>query len=104
MTPEEKHLYYDLLKKLPFTVKRQKNLGNYIVDFYIPSQRFVIEVDGSQHFKEDHRIADEKRDKDLYMLNLTVVRYTNKDIHNNFEGVCKDILKRLNLKWEDLKR
>ena len=37
MTPEEKHLWYDFLKKLPVTVNRQKNIGNYIVDFYIPS-------------------------------------------------------------------
>ena len=44
MTPEENHLWYDFLKKLPCTVNRQKNIGNYIVDFYIPSARLVIEA------------------------------------------------------------
>lgn len=46
MTPEEKHLWYDFLKKLPVPVKRQYNIKNYIVDFYIPRFKTVIEVDG----------------------------------------------------------
>ena len=29
MTPEERHLWYDFLKRLPVTVHRQKNVGNY---------------------------------------------------------------------------
>ena len=58
MTPEEKHLWYDFLKRLPLTVKRQQNLENYIVDFYIPSKKVVIEVDGIQHQKCDQQEAD----------------------------------------------
>lgn len=50
MTPEERHLWYDFLKQLPVTVRRQKVLGSYIVDFFIASANLVIEVDGSQHF------------------------------------------------------
>ena len=46
MTREEKHLWYDFLKKLPINVNRQKNIGNYIVDFYISSASAVIELDG----------------------------------------------------------
>ena len=34
MTPEEKHLWYDFLKRLPVTVNRQKIIGDYIVDFF----------------------------------------------------------------------
>lgn len=49
MTDEENHLWYDFLKKLPLTVNRQKNIGNYIVDFFIASKRIVIEIDGIQH-------------------------------------------------------
>lgn len=43
MTPEEKHLWYDFLKKLQFTVKRQHNIENYIVDFYIAEKKIAIE-------------------------------------------------------------
>ena len=47
MTDEEKHLWYDFLKKLPLTVNRQKNIGNYIVDFFIASKSLVIELDSA---------------------------------------------------------
>ena len=49
MTPEEKNLWYKFLKRLPITVKRQHQIENYIVDFYIPEKKIVIELDGSQH-------------------------------------------------------
>ena len=58
MTPEEKRLWYDFLKRLPVTVNRQKNIGNYIVDFFIATGRVVIEIDGVQHQLPDHWQAD----------------------------------------------
>lgn len=104
MTPEEKHLWYDFLKKLPFTVNRQKNIGNYIVDFYVSSKNTVIEIDGSQHFREENKLQDEQRDSDLKKLGLRIIRYKNIDINRNFESVCKDILERLNVDINDLKK
>ena len=44
MTKEEKHLWLDFLKKLPITVNRQKNIENYIVDFFIASKKIAIEM------------------------------------------------------------
>ena len=41
MTPEEKHLWYDFLKRLPMKAHRQCNIGNYIVDFYIPKNSLL---------------------------------------------------------------
>ena len=104
MTREEKHLWYDFLKKLPFTVNRQKNIGNYIVDFYVSSKNTVIEIDGSQHFREENKLQDEQRDSDLKKLGLSIIRYKNIDINRNFESVCKDILERLNVDINDLKK
>ena len=104
MTPEEKHLWYDFLKRLPVTVNRQKNIGNYIVDFYIASKGIVIEIDGEQHGFEENREADKARDKDLEKLGLTVLRYSNSQINKYFEGVCNDILKHLSLTVNDLKK
>ena len=95
MTPEEKHLWYDFLKKLPVTVNRQKNIGNYIVDFFIASKRIVIEIDGIQHKKPENKQADEKRDEELKELGIKVLRYKNTDINQNFDGVCRDILKHI---------
>ena len=45
MTAEEKKLWYQFLKKLPFTVHRQKVIGNFIADFYCVKASLVIELD-----------------------------------------------------------
>ena len=103
MTPEERHLWYDFLKRLPVTVHRQKNVGNYIVDFLIASAGLVIEIDGRQHKLPEHIEADRKRDQELNLLGFTVLRYTNEDIRNRFHTVCEDIMERVNVRVEDLK-
>ena len=97
MTKEERRLWYDFLKQLPVTIHRQKVIGHYIVDFYCASARLVIELDGSQHYEDDGVISNRERDFALNQLGLTVVRYSNKDVNQNFSGVCSDILNRLNL-------
>ncbi|MBQ3018650.1 MAG: endonuclease domain-containing protein [Clostridia bacterium] len=103
MTKEEKHLWYDFLKKLPVTVNRQKNIGNYIVDFYIASKNIVIELDGSQHYEEQAYQKDKERDNSLFKLGIKVLRYQNTEINKNFNGVCRDILNELGLDEECLK-
>ena len=103
MTPEENHLWYDFLKKLPCTVNRQKNIGNYIVDFYIASKNIVIEIDGLQHEMTKNNDQDKERDFELSKLGIKVLRYTNKSINKNFSDVCDDILTHLGLTWGDLR-
>ncbi|MBR2464753.1 MAG: endonuclease domain-containing protein [Clostridia bacterium] len=95
MTKEEKHLWYDFLKKLPITVHRQKVIGNYIVDFYCAEAKLVIELDGSQHYEVKGRQADAARDAYLKDLGVEVVRYSNLDVDRRFDAVCQDISKRL---------
>ena len=103
MTPEENHLWYDFLKKLPMNVKRQFNIENYIVDFYIAEKKVVIEVDGIQHTSPEHKMSDRMRDKELSKWGITVLRYSNKDINQNFYGVVNDIMRILELTFDCLK-
>ena len=95
MTKEERHLWYDFLKPLPLMVHRQKVIGKYIVDFYIAEAKLVIELDGSQHFDPAGQKADQVRDAYLNSIGLTVLRYSNSDIHFRFQDVCRDILNKL---------
>ena len=97
MTPEERHLWYDLLKHLSVTVYRQKPIGEYIVDFYCPQAQLVIEVDGRQHGETQARAEDAERDAFLHSRGLSVVRYSNADIRDNFGGVRHDIIRRIEL-------
>ncbi len=95
MTKEEKHLWYDYLKPyrqafgVAFT--RQKVFGNYIVDFYCPKAKLVIELDGSQHYEEEAVIYDRQRTEYLNQLGIAVLRYSNREIHTRFQEVCHDI-------------
>ena len=97
MTPQEKDLWYNFLKKLPVPVKRQKNIGNYIVDFYIPNAKLVIELDGSQHRLEDNKAADKARDEYLAALGIKVLRFSNLSVNDSFNYVCRDIRKEIGI-------
>ena len=91
MTKEEQHLWYDFLKKLPVTVQRQKVIDDYIVDFYCAKAHLVIELDGSQHYDPVKQYSDALRDAKLQKLGLSVLRYSNTDVHLHFQSVCQDI-------------
>ena len=93
MTKEELHLWLDFFKKCPYSVRRQKVMGNYILDFYIPEAKIAIELDGRQHGKEENRESDRERDSFLAKEGIKVLRYTNVQINENFQSVCKDIQK-----------
>ena len=98
MTKEEKHLWYDFLKRLPQTVNRQKVIGKYVVDFYCSSSKIVIELDGLQHYEKKGKEQDYERDKYLNELGIMVLRYPNSDIHDYFDEVCLDILRHINMR------
>ena len=91
MTREERHLWYDFLKGLPVTFHRQKVIDQYIVDFYCASAKLVIEIDGSQHYEAEGIEFDAVRDEYLNSIGLTVKRYSNADVNQDFESVCLDI-------------
>ena len=95
MTDEEKHLWYDFLKKLPVTVNRQKVVGRYILDFYCASANIAIELDGSQHYSDEGKDSDKKRDVFLRDKGISVLRYSNADVNKRFDAVCRDILNQI---------
>ena len=104
MTPEEKHLWYDFLKYLPYTVNRQKMIGNYILDFYISEKRLNIELDGKQHQSGEGYDSDQVRDEYMRSKGMQVKRYSNQEIREKFDIVKKELLLLLGLDWDDLKK
>ena len=66
---------------------RQKPLLKFIVDFYCPKAKLVIELDGSQHFEEAYREADAERDAALTGLGLRVLRFDNRQVFTEIEAV-----------------
>ena len=76
-------------------------IGSYIVDFYCASANLAIEIDGAQHYQDKGVADDAERDKKLKELGVDIVRYSNRDVNRNFDGVCADLLDRLGLKNMD---
>ena len=93
-TPAEKKVWYEVLCRKQFQgykFTRQKPLGDYIVDFYCSKLQLVIEIDGDTHAED--REYDEARTEALSQLGLRVLRYDNRDVFSNIEGVYQDLMK-----------
>ncbi|NJM61475.1 MAG: endonuclease domain-containing protein [Oscillatoriales cyanobacterium RU_3_3] len=91
-TPAEKKLWQKFLRNFPFRVLRQRPIDNFIVDFYCAALRLVIEVDGETHFTEQGKQSDAERTAILEGYGLKVVRFTNVEVLQEFEGVCQKLL------------
>lgn len=80
MTDAEQKLWHRLRRKQinGWQFYRQKPMGSYIVDFYCPAARLVVELDGSQHLEPGHRAADRERDAFLMAQGLRVLRFDNR--------------------------
>jgi very-short-patch-repair endonuclease len=92
LTDAERYLWTRLrLKHLGVAFYRQKTIGDYIVDFYCPKVKLVIEVDGSQHLRADIANNDKVRNEYLHSLGLTVLRFSNSEVLKNTDNVTRVI-------------
>jgi len=95
-TEAERFLWQRLrLRHLGCTFYRQKPLGQYIVDFYCPKARLIIEVDGGRHFTSETAANDRVRDDFLRSVVLSVLRFSNSEILSNIDNVTENIHKNL---------
>jgi len=88
MTPQECQLWFQFLRSYPLRFRRQRPIGNYIVDFYCARAKLVVEVNGYEHFTEKGRRYDVRRKEFLESLGLKVLRFSDGDIERNFDRVC----------------
>ena len=97
MTEAETVLWWKLRKRQLNNCQfyRQRIIGNYIVDFYCPEGKLVVEIDGGQHYSEQERAKDKMRDGHLADLGLTVLRFSAREVLKNLEGVLEVIDSRL---------
>ena len=87
MTDEEKKVWYQILRGKTPKFHRQKIIGNYIVDFYCPKLKLIIEIDGYQHFYEENKGYDNKRTEYLEDLGFYVLRFENTEVNMDIEAV-----------------
>jgi very-short-patch-repair endonuclease len=93
LTDVEQLLWSRLRSKQVLGVQfyRQKPLGNFIVDFYAPKAKLVVEVDGSQHLDVDHAERDAERDEYLKAQGLRVLRLNNTQVLREIDAVMEVI-------------
>ena len=103
MTDAEQKLWSRLRRRQIGSVQfyRQKPLGGYIVDFYAPAIRLVVEVDGSQHQLDKGLCKDASRDDWLVAQGLAVLRFDNLQVLRETDAVVEVIAQRV---MECLKR
>lgn len=91
-TEAENKIWQNFLRNFPLQVNRQKPIDNFIVDFYVPKMKLVIEIDGDTHFNDNAIEYDRQRTAILEGHGLMILRFTNKDVYENLEYVCEAIM------------
>lgn len=80
-----------------YKFRRQCSIGRYVVDFYCPTRRLVVELDGDSHFTDEAEAYDRIRNEYMRSLGLKVVRFTNTEVRENLSGVLQKIRESLHL-------
>lgn len=75
--------------------RRQFSVGKYILDFYCPEFKIGVEADGGQHYDECGRKYDEMRTEELSKLGIEIIRFSDRDILKNIEGVYEIIMNKI---------
>jgi very-short-patch-repair endonuclease len=93
-TSEEILLWLQLKNsKTGFKFRRQHSIGGYIADFYCPSKKLIVEIDGPQHLK--NREYDKIRSEYFAGLDIKVIRFTNLEVSTETQNVVRKIKSKL---------
>ena len=74
-----------------YRFRRQFGIGGFIVDFYCPKLRLVVEVDGGIHSNPDVARYDDERAEYIRSCFIRIIRFTNDEVLNNIEGVLQTL-------------
>ena len=106
-TEEENKLWHILLKHIRPRFIRQKTIGYYIVDFYCPKLKLIIEIDGDQHFWEENIEYEKRREEILNNSGYKLLHFYNSDINKHIPetehtiaNTCRERAKELGLSVE----
>ncbi|MFA4919414.1 MAG: endonuclease domain-containing protein [Thermodesulfovibrionales bacterium] len=96
-TEAEKLLWSQLRNRRFYGAKffRQYSIGSYVLDFYSPTLRLAIELDGGQHSEEEQKEYDESRSEYLKVHDMEVIRFWNNEVMQNMEGVLTRIAEKV---------
>ncbi len=89
-TPQENKIWWYLRRsQLGVKFRRQHSIGGYVVDFFCPEKKLVIEIDGEIH--NQNKEYDRVRQLFMEDLGYKTLRFWNKEIDNGVEEVILKI-------------
>ena len=92
LTPAEATLWRFLSRsQLGKKFRRQHSVGPYILDFYCPSEKLAVELDGAHHFTSAGQEYDQIRTAFLEQFNIRVIRFENDEVFKSTEAVLEKI-------------
>jgi len=71
--------------------RRQYGIRDYVVDFYCTEKKLAIEIGGDSHYDEQGFVDNTSRDDLIRSFGIKILRFTNKEIIENIEGVLEKI-------------
>ena len=71
--------------------RNQYSVDKFVLDFYSPEIKLAIEIDGESHFQEGVAQYDEQRQIFIESAGIKFLRFTNKDVYENLNGVLETI-------------
>jgi very-short-patch-repair endonuclease len=88
-TPAESSLWVLLRNRrlVGYKFRRQHSFGQYILDYYCPAARLVIELDGDTHASPEGKENDAERQRYLKVRGIEIIRFWNTEVSENPEGV-----------------
>ncbi|MBI5428193.1 MAG: endonuclease domain-containing protein [Nitrospinae bacterium] len=93
-TPAEKS-FWNALRKMPFypsaAFNRQKPIGGYIADFYCHRFLLAVEIDGGSHGEDKNIAYDARRTACFESLGVKVIRFSNREVRSNIDGVMAQV-------------
>lgn len=97
LTPAEARLwnYLKISRLSGRKFRRQHSMGRYILDFYCPSEKLAIELDGATHDRDIAQRRDRTRDRFLQNAGIRILRIQNDDVIKDLDGVLSQIRRHL---------
>lgn len=93
-------LLWDKLKRSQFLnlkFRRQQGIGRYVVDFYCPELKLVIELDGASHNNSDSIEYDLIRSEFFNEQDIKVLRFTNENVYSNLSSVLNTMAREVEI-------
>ncbi|NBC64478.1 MAG: DUF559 domain-containing protein [Bacteroidetes bacterium] len=99
MTEAEKALWEQLRARrfLNLKFRRQHPILDFIADFYCHEHKLIVEADGKYHEEDSSTYYDTERTKKLQRYGFMVIRFSNREILNDIEGVLKQLRKKVKI-------